>query len=143
MNSFPRRVCSVIVSLFVLLNCTQAFARDFVNLGLLQRFIEKYSPEQLAATGPHYVEMEGIISEIHWCNANNHYQMTLLVDDPKAIPPTGSDSPQLIVHFRLHLDEMPFKVGDTITVFGPLNEMYSSVILPFIQAKTINGTEDF
>ena len=120
-----------------------AAARTFTSLGELQQFIEKHSPADIAATGEHYADLEGTITELAWCGTGNHWQMLLQVEDPRAIPPVGSDAPQLIVHFRLHKDSPPFQVGDTITIFGSVNSLYSSVVLPWILADFINGSDDF
>ena len=120
-----------------------AAARTFTSLGELQQFIEKHSPAELAATGEHYADLEGTIAELAWCGTGNHWQMLLRVEDPRATPPIGSDAPQLVVHFRLHKDNPPFQVGDAITVFGSVNSLYSSVVLPWILASFINGSDDF
>lgn len=138
-----RLLSALLIFSLVIAVATPAAARSFFSLGELQLFIEKHSPADLAASGPHYIELEGAVVEMHALGVNNHWQLTLQVDDPQAITPLGADGPQLIVHFRLHLDEPPFRIGDTITVFGTVNELYSSVILPEVLAKTINGTEDF
>lgn len=138
-----RRFSALFVAIVLACAIAPASAVTFVSLSQLQQYIENHSPAEIMASGTHYAELEGTITEIHWCGANNHYRLTLQVEDDRAIPPIGSDYPQLTVHFRLHLDEPPFQVGDVITVFGSLNEMYSSVIVPEILAKTINGSEDF
>ena len=138
-----RLLSALLVFSLAIAMATPAAARTFSSLGELQQFIEKHSPADLAASGPHYAELEGTVVEMHALGVNNHWQLTLQVNDPRATPPLGADGPQLIVHFRLHLDEPPFRIGDTITVFGTVNELYSSVILPEILAKTINGTEDY
>ena len=108
-----------------------------------QDFLMKFSPNTMDSYGEHTVTISGTIQEIHWCNANNHYEMTLAVDEEKALVPIGSDTPQLAVHFRLHVDPMPFAVGDEVEVVGTLNSLYSSVMIPQILAETINGSEDF
>ena len=138
-----RLLSALLIFSLVITVATPAAARTFTSLGELQQFIEKHSPADLAASGPHYIELEGAVVEMHALGVNNHWQLTLQVDDPQALTPLDADGPQLIVHFRLHLDEPPFRIGDTITVFGTVNELYSSVILPEVLAKTINGTEDF
>ena len=143
MSRITRRLLVLFLSLVLVFSVTPATARTFSGLGELQRYIEHHSPADLAASGPHYIELEGAVVEMHALGVNNHWQLTLQVDDPQAITPLGADGPQLIVHFRLHLDEPPFRIGDTITVFGTVNELYSSVILPEVLAKTINGTEDY
>lgn len=136
---------SVLFLVFALLiaAATPAAARTFTSLGELQRFIEKHSPADLAATGEHYADLDGTITELHWCGTGNHWQLFLQVDDPRAIPPIGSDAPQLIVHFRLHKDSPPFQTGDAITVFGSVNSLFSSVAIPWILADYINGSDDF
>ena len=138
-----RLLSALLIFSLVISVSAPAAAQTFTSLCELQQFIEQYSPADRSASGPHYVELEGAVVEMHALGVNNHWQLTLQVDDPQAVPPLGADAPQLIVHFRLHLDEPPFQIGDTITVFGTVNELYSSVILPEILAKTINGTEDF
>ena len=138
-----RLLSALLVLLLMIVTAVPAAARTFSGLGELQQYIEHHSPADLAASGPHYAKLEGVIVEMHALGVNNHWQLTLQVDDPDATPPLGADSPQLIVHFRLHRDEPPFQVGDTIAVFGTVNELYSSVILPEILARTINGSEDF
>lgn len=126
-----------------LLICSSAAATSFSSVGQLQRFLLKYSPDRIASTGPHVVDLEGTITSLYWCNANNHYEMILQVEDSSAMAPVGSDLPQVVIHFRLHVDPMPFQVGDVVTVRGSLNYMYSSVMLPFIEAEFINGSDDF
>ena len=132
-----------ILVLAVLLICSTASAQTFVSLSQLQQHLENYSPSQSMAAGTHYLEIEGTIDSITWTGANNHYNLILLVEDEKALAPIGASSPQLCVHFRLHKDQPPFQPGDVITVFGSVNELYSSVMVPQILAKTINGSEDF
>lgn len=139
-----KRMIIVFLSVLLSLSITMsAMAAQFSSLGQLQKYLEKHSPAELSASGPHYVETEGVILELHWCGKNNHYQMTLQVDDPSAVAPIGAEHPQLIVHFRLHKEAPPFKIGDMVTVFGSLNELYSSVMVPWVLAKSINGTDDF
>ena len=132
-----------VLLLAALLICSAASAQTFASLSQLQQYLDKHAPAQSMAAGTHYLEIEGTVDSITWAGANNHYDLILLVDDPKALSPIGSDSPQLRVHFRLHKDQPPFQPGDVITVFGSVNELYSSVIIPQILAKTINGSEDF
>lgn len=138
-----KKIICILLALALLFSVVMsASAASFTTLAQLQQYIESHSPDQLLAD-THYVELDGIVSEIHWCGKSNHYEMTLQITDPNALKPIGADSPLLAVHFRLHLSEPPFQTGDTVTVFGTLNPLYSSVVIPSILAKTINGTEDF
>lgn len=132
-----------VLLLATLLICSAASAQTFATLSQIQQHLEKYSPSQSMAAGIHYAELEGTIESITWAGASNHYDLILLVDDPAATAPIGSESPKISIHFRLHKEEPPFKVGETITVFGSLNELYSSVMIPSVDAKFINGSDDF
>ena len=137
-----KRFLSVLLATALLIS-SSASAASFSSVSQLQQFIMKYSPDTISSTGPHVVDLEGTISSIYWCNANNHYEMILQMEDDRALVPVGSDLPQVVVHFRLHVDPMPFRVGDVVTVYGSLNSSYSSVMLPSIDAKFINGNDDF
>lgn len=134
----------LIVFLSLLLVCsaaTPAAARTFSSLSELQQYILNHAPADM--TGSLHADLEGTITEITWCGTGNHWQLLLKVEDPHAIPPIGSDAPLLIVHFRLHKDSPPFQVGDSITVSGSVNSLYSSVIVPLVLADYINGSDDF
>lgn len=145
MSSFTRRLFVLFLSLsLALLPFASASAGGTItNLRDLQDLIRFNAPEKIMASGTYHVSLSGTISEIHWCGANNHYQMTLLIDDANALRPIGSDLPQLSVHFRLHVDQIPFAVGDLVSVSGSLNELYSSAMVPMILAELINGSDDF
>lgn len=119
-----------------------ATAQTFYSLDQVQHYLYYHSPMESVGEDP-YVEIEGTISEIIYTGPNNHHSMTLLIDEEKASAPIWADSPQLTVHFRLHVDEVPWKVGDTVTVFGTLNTLYSSFMVPYILAKYVNGSDDF
>ena len=118
-----------------------ASADQFPSLRRLQDFLLKYSPNQIDSTGPHYAELEGVVLDVRWTGSSNHWEITLQVDQPDAIKPLGSETGLVTVHFRLHQEEPPVAVGDEITIFGEVNSLYSSVMIPYIQARTINGTE--
>ena len=137
-----KKLFLVFLAAALLISAT-ASADSFSSVSQLQQFLMKYSPNQISSAGSHSVDIEGTIAEIRWCGANNHYEMTLQVEDDRALVPIGSDVPLIVVHFRLHVDPMPFQVGDVVTVYGTLNELYSSVMVPSILAKFINGSDDF
>lgn len=138
-----KKLVSFFLAALLICSAAAASAQTFVTLNQLQRYLEKVSPARSMDAGTHYLEIDGTVDSITWSGASNHYDMILLVDEKQAYTPIGADSPRLCVHFRLHKDEPPFQPGDEITVFGSLNELYSSVMVPCILAKTINGSEDF
>ena len=138
-----KKILSVLLVLTVAMAmASPATAQTFYSLDQVQHYLYYHSPADGIGEDP-YVEIEGTISEIIYTGPNNHHSMTLLIDEDKALEPIWSDKPQLTVHFRLHVDEVPWKVGDTVTVFGTLNHQYSSFIIPYIVAKYVNGSDDF
>ena len=119
-----------------------AAAETYHTLEELQNYVYTHTVTASTLSSPH-AELEGTISEITYTGASNHYNMTLLVDEPRAAKPIWADTPSLTVHFRLHVEEIPWKVGDTVTVSGTLNHMYSSYMIPYITADLINGSDEF
>lgn len=132
------------VFLLAALVCASAVAgaQTISSLSELQHLIEYHAPADLMA-GSYRAEISGTILDIRYCNQSNHYEMTLLVDDPAATPALGYDGPVCSVHFRLHLEAVPFQVGESISVVGTLNPLYSSVMIPWILADQINGSDEF
>ena len=138
-----KKILSILLVLTVAMAmASTAAAQTFYSLDQVQHYLYYHSPMESVGEDP-YVEIEGTISEIIYTGPNNHHSMTLLIDEEKASAPIWADSPQLTVHFRLHVDEVPWKVGDTVTVFGTLNTLYSSFMVPYILAKYVNGSDDF
>ena len=138
-----KKFLSVLLVLTVAMaTASSAAAQTFHSLDQVQHYLYYHSPVDSIGDDP-YVELEGTVSEIIYTGPNNHHSMTLLIDEKKASAPIWADSPQLTVHFRLHVDEVPWKVGDTVTVFGTLNHLYSSFMIPYIVASYINGSDDF
>ena len=124
----------------ILIGC--AALAEITNLHDLQNEIYYHSPRELSEN-PVRASIKGRIISIEFVKGN-HYNMILQVDDPMATTPLGADGPQVIGHFRLHLDsldEAPFAVGDEALIVGELNALYSSHIVPFIQIDEINGYE--
>ena len=138
-----KKFAAMFLAAVLIFSMSTAGAVVLRSLRETQDFLMKFSPNTMDSYGEHMVLISGTIREIRWCNASNHYEMTLAVDEEKALVPIGSDTPQLAVHFRLHVDPMPFAVGDEVEVVGSLNSLYSSVMLPNIDAESINGSEDF
>lgn len=130
----------VLVLAFLLL-VPAASADQFPSLRRLQDFLMTRSPDQISATGPHYADLDGVVLDIRWTGEGNHWELTLQVDQPDALKPIGADAGLVTVHFRLHQEVPPVAVGDEITVFGEVNPLYSSVMVPWILARTINGVE--
>lgn len=138
-----KKIFSVILIIIMLLPIASAGSEQFTSLAKLQQYIENHSPAQLLGPQSHRVQISGTILDIRFANQSNHYDMTLQVDDPDARRPIGYDAPVLNVHFRLHVDPIPFQVGDLVEVSGSLNSLYSSVMIPYVLAETINGSDDF
>ena len=87
--------------------------------------------------------LTGEIIDVYSINVNNHWDMIVKSDDEDAFVPLWTDYPYFIAHFRLHLDECPYKVGDKVTIVGSVNSVYSSNCIPYIIVRTINGSEDY
>lgn len=132
-----------LIFIVVIILVSTASAEHFTTLSQLQRFIIAHSSDQIEASGPHTVELSGSILDIYPYGIGNHYEMLIQVDDPQAVPAMRYSAPVLVVHFRLHMDPVPFQVGDHVTVRGALNSLYSSPIIPWILADLINGSPDF
>lgn len=142
-TNFPRLLLSIILALALILSAAPAAAVDFYALNTLQEYLSATPPDISMRRGTHHVMLRGTVAEITHTGPNNHHNLLLLVEDPEALAPVWSESPQVIVHFRLHLEEPPFHVGDQIIVSGSLNELYSSVMIPYILAEEINGSDEF
>lgn len=110
------------------------------NLADLQQYMMKTAPNRF----PDSLSLifSGEIVDIYTVYGN-HWEMKIKVDDPDATVPIDSDFPYVIGHFRLHLDECPFKIGDTVEIEGSLNTFYSTVLVPSILCKYINDSNDF
>lgn len=138
-----KKILSILLVLTVAMAmASPAAAQTFYSLDQVQHYLYYHSPADGIGEDP-YVEIEGTISEIIYTGPNNHHSMTLLIDEPQASKPIWEESALLTVHFRLNVEEVPWKVGDTVTVFGTLNPLYSSFMVPWILAKYVNGSEDF
>lgn len=132
-----------IIFVMIITLASIASAEHFSSLSQLQHFIMARSSDQIEASGPHTVELSGSILDIYPYGIGNHYEMLIQVDDAKAVPAMRYSAPVLVVHFRLHVNPVPFQVGDHVTVRGDLNSLYSSPIIPWILADLINGSPDF
>lgn len=137
-----KKLFALFLAVFLILSVSAACARSFDSLRDLQDYLSTHAPDQLIVASDSFTA-EGSILDIRWCGDGNHYEMTLAVSEDRALTPIGCDSPRITVHFRLHMDPMPFDVGDLISVSGSVNPLYSSVMIPWILADTINGSADF
>ena len=140
-----KKVFAIILSLSILF-AYAAFAAPiltFQSLRELQNYIYNNSPDLVSSRGSPHVEMEGVISDIHWSGHQNQYFMTVQIQEEKAAKPFYSDSPEILIIFHLHVDPIPFNVGEEIYFSGVLNGMYSSPIIPCVNATTLNGSDDF
>ena len=137
-----KRFFLVLLSLALFALPALSAAEHSDSLASIQRFLETRSPDLISRVGMD-VEIVGEIINLYSCGVGNHYEMVLSVDDPAALVPLAYDRPVMVVHFRLHVDPVPFKVGETVSVSGLINALYSSVMIPVIDAETINGSGDF
>lgn len=137
-----KKFVSLFLALVIVLASSAASALTLCSVDQVQYFLRRHSPDYFVYDALD-LEIEGTIRDITWCGANNHYNMTLVVNEPNASRPVWEDETILTVHFRLHVDPMPFQVGDTVKVFGEVNSLYSSVMVPYVVARYINGTDDF
>lgn len=131
-----KKLFVMLIMLVLVGSCALA---DFTNLHDLQRYIYNNSPRNI--TEYDRASIMGTIISIEFVTGN-HYNLILEVDDPNATSPMWSDKPQVIGHFRLHLDnidDLPFKVGDTALIVGGINSLYSTSIVPMIMIDEING----
>ena len=138
-----KKYFTVLFCLFIMLFASTANAKEFTSISKLQQYIENNAPAALSSPISNIVELEGTIADIRWYGVNNHFEMILLVDDDRGYTALEYDKPALIVHFRVHRPVIEFNVGDTIAVRGYLNNLYSSVIFPYILADTINGSDEY
>ena len=125
---------ALVIALLIPVN---AFCGDLHDV---QDYIYKHSPVSM---DDRKFTLTGEITDVYSINVNNHWDMIVKSSDESAINPLWSEYPYFIAHFRLHLDECPFKIGDTVTIVGSVNSTYSSFAVPYIIVNTINGSEDF
>ena len=114
-----------------------AFATTYTNLHDLQNYVFNTPASHSDPFGPE-VRIRGIIKEINYLEGN-HYEMVIEVNEDNAATAMGQDLPCLVASFRLHIDDMPFEVGQDAYVVGSVNLMYSSPLIPNIILKEING----
>ena len=107
-----------------------------------QYFLYRHSPEYFL-TNALDLEVEGTVRDLTETGPNNHCDFTLVVDEPKAAVPISEERPIVHVHFRLHVEEIPFREGDTVTVRGGIDPLYSSYMVPYVIAEFINGSDEF
>lgn len=138
-----KSVAVLLVLALLVIGPATASAMNFYAISQIQYYMEKYSASVIDSTGPHRVIVDGTIKNVAWSGVGNHYDITLQMVDTRAMIPLNEDLPTMNVHFRLHKDEVPFKPGDEIEVDGTLNIYYSSVMVPWILADYIDGSDDF
>jgi len=125
-----KRLISIVLILVLLLPA----AAISETLRSVQDYILYHAPNDIN----HSVTLTGEIKEIYHIR-NYHWGLVVSVDEEKAITPMDRDYPYFVAEFSLIDEEIPYAVGDIITVYGDINPLYSSVIIPQINSKTING----
>lgn len=123
--------------IFVVLPCG-SYADQ--TLRQVQDYIGKNAPYYMMSPP---IMLTGEVADVYYTGVRNDWQMKIKVDDESAQVPLGSDYAYFIAHFSLHLEECPFKIGDTVMIKGSINSMYSSVMVPMIVVNTINDGYDF
>lgn len=106
------------------------------TLADVQDYIYRTAPVRV---GNQVYTLSGEVMEIRHLK-NYHWEMVVKVDEEKAFTAFGSEYPYFIAEFSVY-EDMPFSVGDIVTVCGPVNPMYSSFAVPNINSNTINGIE--
>ena len=106
----------------------------------VQKYIHTHAPVSMDER--HFI-LSGEIVDIYSINVNNHWDMIVKSDEENAVSPLWSEYPYFTAHFRLHLDECPFKVGDMVTVEGTVSPVYSSFAVPYIIVSMINGSDEY
>ena len=118
-----------------------AAGADYDSLGQVQKMIMRYTD----LIGSPAVHLTGTVSEI-WQESDDLYHLKVVSDDKKAATSTikGKESYFIcILWVGYGLDHVPCAVGDVVTIDGTVNSFYSSVAIPWIYVKTINGLDTF
>ncbi len=135
-----KRILTLILTIFFIFTASTTVAAGASPFRKLQNYIMYNAPnniDEFSAT------INGTIIEITHLGPNNHWEFLLAVEEEDAITPLNYDTGILRVHFRLHKEQPPFSVGDSVTVSGLLNSLYSSVMIPQILLTSINGSDDY
>ena len=135
-----KRALALILALLLIGSAALA-STAFTSMREIQHYLDTHCN---ANDGPYKpsVEITGIILDLHQVTGN-HYDMILAIDEDNVWKPIGFEQPILTADFRLHVDPIPFEVGQEVTVAGELNLMYSSIMNPYVVVNTINGTTDY
>lgn len=132
-----KRCFALFLAFMFLSHPVSAYAEPQTLLDL-QNYITQYF--DLIPTFP--VTLSGEIVDIYNV-ATNHWEMKIVVPDDAGYTPIGEDHPYFIAHFRLHVAEVPFCIGDTVEITGSINSLYSSAMVPFIMVEYVNGSDEF
>ena len=128
-----------IIALILLLIGSSALAVTFTNLRDVQDYIDTHSAYSMGPYPPDVSLMGYIVSIQHL--TSNQYFMLVEVNDERAHKSIGFDLPIFTASFHLHLDEMPFEIGQQVLIVGSINSRYSSPLIPNIIIEEINGLE--
>lgn len=129
-----------LLALFLIIALLLPAAALSGDLHDVQQYIYTHAPISMDERN---FTLSGEIVDVYSINVNNHWEMVVKSADDSAVHPLQAEYPYFIAHFRLHLDECPFKVGDQVTIVGWVNPNYTSFSVPYIVARTINGSEDY
>ena len=131
-----RLLCLVLVVLFFPV-CALA---EFETLRDVQMFFLKYIqsvPEVSVHLSGEVIEMTHPKDDL--------YMLKIAVDEERAISSVEYQRAYFVgvLWFGYGITELPFDVGDIVEIYGSLNPLYSSQIVPEIYIRTINGQSVF
>lgn len=84
------------------------------------------------------VTLSGEVIDTSYSITRNEWKMRVKVLDDDAMIPEDSAYAYFVVFFYSNRDQCPYKIGDSIIVDGNLDSMYSSAMVPVVNAKTIS-----
>lgn len=102
----------------------------------IQRTLQNNAPVKIPVST--VVELSGTIKEIfNSYTFKDEYYLLVTVDEDDVMMWGPEDDNFFLAHYTADGDQLPFAPGDSITARGKLASVYSSVVLPYIVADTI------
>lgn len=113
-----------------------AFSAAADSYADVQRTLQNNAPLKIPVST--VVELSGTIREVFasYTFADEYY-LLVAVDEDDVMLWGPEDDNFFLAHYTAESDQLPFAPGDSITAKGKLASVYSSVVLPYIVADTI------